>query len=676
MHRIARSLLRLRIPIVIGILACSAWPVHWISRLHVDNSIDVWIDHGRPSYQAYRQFLEKYGSDEWIWVGVECPENPGAAMRRRLAELACDLELEPGIERVWLPGIMVPGEGLLSEGLRNLLWSPEQRAVGVLIQPTVEENRAHLAAWIRTIKKHFGRDEFHLGGPMVLNRALDELSQSESGRLIPLAVVVAGAILLGLYRGVWKPAIAGAAAIMAVVWAVGLMAWAGKSLNMVALILPILLGVLAIAGAIHVMEYLGRIRIRSLHHPDCLTDLWRRVGLPLGVANLTTAAGFLSLTTSHLQPVGDFGLFAAVGILVSLVLNLTFVPAASFLFPQAGSGGQGKASFGVFGSLLAGAAVRHRSVLLTLAVLMMAGSGFLVFHLQVSSNVLHFFRPESRIVRDYRWIESRFAGLSTLQVVAAVPPGERDRFIQQLRMALGELPATPLLVDADSRGVHLTLFVRVMESLAFNRMVSGVRSAVDDVLPDGAAATVTGSVALLNSMQEELIRTQVVSFSAALGMVSLILALVLREWKATLGGILVNLFPLLVVFGAMAALHIPLNSATIIVASVAIGIVVDDTVFALVRLKAVARTGLDLETAIRKAFGEVATPVWRTTAITTAGFLVLTVSKFKPIALFGGLGAAAMLAALMGDLVFLPAYLTAVRPQFQSSLVASKECPT
>jgi hypothetical protein len=166
----------------------------------------------------------------------------------------------------------------------------------------------------------------HLAGTPLLNVALDRGSREASRRILPAALAVSLLILAVVLRR-----IAGVVAVMCAVgvttlWTTGLMVLAGRTFNMVTVTLPSLLTVLSLSAGIHIV-----LRIQSLvadagDHRAAVRRTIREVLPAIFLSNVTTAVGFGSLLVSDMQPVADFGLFAAIGMLLSFLFNATIVP--------------------------------------------------------------------------------------------------------------------------------------------------------------------------------------------------------------------------------------------------------------------------------------------------------------------------------------------------------------
>ena len=130
--------------------------------------------------------------------------------------------------------------------------------------------------------------------------------------------------------------------------------------------------------------------------------------------------------------------------------------------------------------------------------------------------------------------------------------------------------------------------------------------------------------------------------------------------KVGLIALLPNCFPIIMNFGIMGWLGIPLSMSTGLIASIAIGLAVDDTIHYLYRYNREFKRDLDKNRALRDTIKHVGKPIIFTTLTISIGFFVLIFSHFNPTAIFGFLMVTTMLSALIGDLILLPTLMLRV----------------
>jgi len=215
----------------------------------------------------------------------------------------------------------------------------------------------------------------------------------------------------------------------------------------------------------------------------------------------------------------------------------------------------------------------------------------------------------------------------------------------------------------------LSLLVTAMDSEPFSSLEGRIRTLVIDTF--GHRASVTGIVPLIVQSQRRLIRSQLQSISLTVLVIFLCVWIGQRSSLWALITMIPNLVPVAAVFLLMAVLDLALDPGTIMVAGVALGIAVDDTVHLITSLR---RHGGELPAAIdiHNAVAEVGPALLVTTAAATAGFISLTVAHFLPIRYFGLLTSIAMVVALGAALFLLPALL-GVRYHRRATAVPSNE---
>ncbi len=129
------------------------------------------------------------------------------------------------------------------------------------------------------------------------------------------------------------------------------------------------------------------------------------------------------------------------------------------------------------------------------------------------------------------------------------------------------------------------------------------------------------------------------------------------------------MFPIGVTLGIMGWFDIPLDVSTIMIASVTIGIAVDDTIHFITWFRRNRVAGMDTESAIIKTFSDTGKPIIMTSIVLCTAYFVLITASVKPIISFGALAGLAMFFALIGDLFILPAVIMIFKPEFKTKPV-------
>lgn len=172
-----------------------------------------------------------------------------------------------------------------------------------------------------------------------------------------------------------------------------------------------------------------------------------------------------------------------------------------------------------------------------------------------------------------------------------------------------------------------------------------------------AMSTYTGVVPLVYKTQRELITSLQESIMWATVLIAIVMVIVLRSPLAGIASMIPNVFPIVMVFGSLGWLNIPIDIGIMMTASVALGVAVDDTLHFVTWFSRGIRDGLDRRSATQLAYERCATAMTQTTLIGGLGLAVFAVSTFTPTQEFGSLMIMMLGMALVGDLILLPALL-------------------
>ena len=334
--------------------------------------------------------------------------------------------------------------------------SPED-AIGsrqtCLVLTLADVARANLHGAIDTIRdvavQECGIPEatLHMGGPPVDNVSIDKAGQTSVTVLFGLSLVVGcvvswfslrNATLVGL---VLASGVYSMFASLAVVW------YSGYPVDAILLTMPSLVYVATTSGAIHLANYY-RDQIaetgmqdgaagRALHHAL----------LPLSLATGTTAVGLATLAVSELVPIKMFGIFSAIGVVVSFLILVTLMPAALELFPPrlrigVTADGKGADAWRPIESSpwwKVGQWVTEHHALATVGcVLVMAGIGYGMTRVETSVQLMRLFSPKARIRQDYKWLEAHLGPLVPMEILVRIDDTCPLNFLERMEL-VGEI---------------------------------------------------------------------------------------------------------------------------------------------------------------------------------------------------------------------------------------------
>jgi len=235
------------------------------------------------------------------------------------------------------------------------------------------------------------------------------------------------------------------------------------------------------------------------------------------------------------------------------------------------------------------------------------------------------------------------------------------QFIGMIQQRQGASNSFSSVLNTDSSIARIIVRTRLNSSSDIVRTAAAVRTYGKSHFPPEVTVRPTGSLIILNEASDDIIRGQIFSLGIALVVIFVVLSLLFLSVKVGLLSLLPNILAILILFGVMGMTGITLNMGTSIIASIAIGIAVEDAIRYLARLSDEIRTTHDQEKAIFQTISTVGKPIIYASAALGLGFMVLLFSSFVPIQKFGFLTALTVVVAFVNDLVLLPALLATTR---------------
>ena len=214
------------------------------------------------------------------------------------------------------------------------------------------------------------------------------------------------------------------------------------------------------------------------------------------------------------------------------------------------------------------------------------------------------------------------------------------------------------LLTLDAKTTQMTIGMKWLEASSYQPLADYVIEGVKKYLPAAkVTVSMTGTVFNFLSTVGMLIRDLIRSFSVAFAVITLIMILLLRNIKLGLIAMVPNLLPIAYIMGIMGIGRIPIDMANLMIASIALGIAVDDTIHLLHHFKVHHDRYGDTEAAIQHALEHTGRALVVTSIILALGFFVYLSSQMLSLQRFGALIGLTVILALLLDLILTPALL-------------------
>ena len=558
-------------------------------------------------------------------------------------------------------------------------------------------------------------------GTPILMQVLGEVMARDMPRFLGLALVSIALLLLIMFRrlvAAFAPLLVVGLTVAATF---GLMGWSETPMHVPTQVLPSLLLAACIGDSIHVLAIFYQRRHSGESEADALIHALRHSGFPIVLTSLTTAVGLASFATSDIAPVAGIGIFGPIGVLIALALSLSLLPAIMVLVPmgEARSSDAAGRSTGTDRLLaaLGRHAVRRPLPILLTACLLSAVALFGALRLRLSHDPMTWFPDGTPIKEGTRHIDEVLGGSVSFEVVLERPTegDARDPVALQRMAALGqdletrprdgyragqttsladivkevhralnedradaylvpddpEAVAQELLlfesagsddledfIDGESRTLRMAVRMPWRDSVHYRVFFDLAEADVDAALGDLGKPIVTGVYAVLVRSIAAVVTSMANSYIFSIVSIGGMMMLLLGSARWGLIAMIPNVFPILLTLGVMGFAGLPLDSFTLMIGAIALGVCDDDTIHSMHHLRALHRHGVDIETAVVDTLATTGRAMTFTSIVLAAGFLCFTLSSMWNLVTFGLLVTLTIAFAFVSEVLLGPALLS------------------
>ena len=570
-----------------------------------------------------------------------------------------------------------------------------------------------------------GRKFYFYGMPVYLT-AIFGASVIDQITLTPIVIILIGLMLFYFFRNLRLVIIPFIVIYICAVWAQGLMIFAGHSLNFVTMLLPTVLLIVCIAVSIHIIAQYKEVKRNFSNKIDALKDVITRIGIPILLTSLTTAFGFFSLVGNSILPVRNFGFFTGLGVVFSFITSITILPIImSFLKIQDDKPIVEK-NDNKMEALLIGVSefiYRRKGSILIISAIITIISAIGIFRLQVKQDTVSVLKNQE-LHDASKFIDMEMGGSVEIDMMidshnkTSILEPKKLKVIERIQeRMMSELfqGDTPLirnslsivdflkemnqamnngnpdyyriptnkeeaedyieLVDIDQTDIRSVLTqdysktrlraftLSADDSSITRKLINQAKQIISDEAGDTDINVVfSGRPVIWSNMMDYLITGMSKSFFYAFIVITIMMILVFSSIKIGILSMIINIIPVIVAFGIMGWLDIPINLITVMVPSIAIGIAVDDTIHLFWRMVKEVKVDGDYKEAMLRSLTSVGKPIITTSLLLCIGFSALYFSQLIPLLQFAFVTTIIVLVALVADLLLGPALMLVFKP--------------
>ena len=731
--------------VLVFIGVATLWMGWRVSQIGFNYDFESFFPLDDPETEFYLNFRSQFESDnDFLIVGVE--HQTSIYHPEFLAEVEGyveELEALPYIEEVISPtrlnepvklGLTVVQRPLLrwqDENARTKLIADSARIAG---HPTwdgsfVSTGGSALAiqVWHKQLLSKAGCDSLanaitqmastwnhsvHIAGRAVAQKYYVDVMQREVALFVSIGLVLVVVFLWVAFQSIWGVCIPLLVVLLSGLWTLGTMEMTGKSIDVMTIVLPTIIFVVGVSDVVHILSrYYEELRQGATQFQSILAA-FKEVGLATFLTTLTTAVGFLTLLSSSVLPIRDFGVYAAAGVGIAYLLAFTLLPSIMMLFPAPRVSNEGNGV--LWNNWLQSALQTMLRRPLVIAAVTLGFSGLAVVgtsRIEVNNVLLEDLAEDDPFRQEFAFFEREFAGVRPFELSIALPAGENplgvkvQKTMQDITAYLEQTYGVGSIVSSDRILAHAnrlnngdqSRFHRVPQqqrdidrmvrtlardestsplSLLVNAETNVLRvfgklpdlgaqhyRAKDEAFFDWFAAEhpdseldlhVTGTARLIDLNIGSLASDMVLGLAIAFLIVALISGLMFRNAYMVIISLIPNVLPLLMIAGIMGWTGINLKPSTSIIFTIAFGIAVDDTIHFISKLRIELAKGKDLLEAVKSSFLNAGKAIIITSIILCGGFMTLSLSSFLGTFYIGVLISTTLLLAVLSDLFVLP----------------------
>ncbi len=544
------------------------------------------------------------------------------------------------------------------------------------------------------------------GGMPVLLHDISDLILMDIRWLIPLVAIILLVILFLSFRSVRGTILPIISVAISSIWTVGVMALLNYDITLVSGNIPVVLFAVGSAYAIHVINHARAVQGRSF--PEVLKSSLRYLILPVFLSSLTTVLGFVAFVFgSYLTMIKDFGIFSALGTFFSFVMAITLVPVILSWFPPKSAGNEQKAAApGILERFalipLKNLLFKHPRIILAFWIILLVAGFASSFTLIRNTNIAAYFKPGNATRVSENILQEKFGGSSPIYIRFAADMQDPEvlqqmrnteefirkspwvsvstsvaGLVEELNDAMGEGRQIPedrarieqlwflldgqevmdqLVADDLQEGIIQSRFASI-SSTETDIFLGELRDYTASIETDNMKISVNGMPAVYQQMDRSLVNSQMSSIAIAVVFVLILVAISLQSLRLGIFGIIPLIATIVMLFGFMGITGIPIDLATVLVASVALGIGIDYSIHVISAWNHYLNQTGNLGDAMEKTIMITGKSIFINIVAVASGFSVLLFSQIVPMQFFGLLVAISMFSSGIGSLTLLPVIL-------------------
>ncbi len=567
---------------------------------------------------------------------------------------------------------------------------------------------------------HSENFKIHLTGSPIILDVFKSSLKSNAMRSIRLTLLIISVLLIVMFRRVTGFLYPLLIVILSLLSTFSLMGIFGVAIKLPTQIIPSLLIAVGVCDSVHLLSIFYKELEVHANKQKAIINAMSHSGFAILITSLTTAAGLASFTGAEISPISDLGFFAAAGVMLALIYTLILLPILITLFPCKIKTTTSKThSIGVLDRILIGFAdlsTRNGKNIIAISALLTVIATFGVMQLHFSHKPIEWLADDEPALVATKLIDDKLRGTTVIEIILdtgkenGIFDADFIKNMEQLEIEIKKIPVNDLFIEKtvsvidflreinralnenqaafykipDTRKMiaqELFLFENSgsddlekfvdkkfsktkfmaklgwLDAVYYESLLDDIEHKMSKLFKDNVKTTISGTVPLLGRTMHAAMNSISGSYLIACLVITIMMICLIGSFKLGAIGMLANLIPIFTVLGLMGWLRLPLDLYTMLIGSIAIGLVVDDTIHFMHNFNRYYHQKGDAYDAIKQTLLTTGRAMLTTTITLSLGFLTFATADMQNLVNFGFLISLTMILALLADFLLTPALL-------------------
>ncbi len=534
-----------------------------------------------------------------------------------------------------------------------------------------------------------------------------------------LSALVTGLIMFLFFRSFRAVLFSMIIIAIVVVWVLGTLALFKYKISLLTGIIPPVIVTIGITNAIYLLNKYHLEYIKLKNKEAAIASVVKKMGLATFLTNLTVAIGFLTLLSTDILVLREFGIVAGINIMVLFVVSLIMIPGIFSWMPEPKPKHLKHLDFKILGKFVQSidlAVHRHRMIIYSVSIALAVISAYGISRLESISFIVDDIPEESQVKKDLHFFEANFSGIMPLEIMVdtgkrrgifevknlrkidefesfldsisgvsrpislislvkaskqafyngnpdryELPTNQERGFI--LRYMKGQTDNSGLLksfADSTFQKMRISLQIADIGSKKLDSLVSGViEPRMHQIFDEsGISGAVTGSSKIFIKGNNFLIANLQESLLLAFILITLSMAILFANVRMIIISLIPNLLALMITAGLMGYFDIPLKASTALIFSITFGISVDNSIRFLAKYRQEQfSNNFFVPVSVSESILETGKSIIYTSIVLFAGFIIFAFSSFGGTIALGILTSTTLVISMFTNLILLPALI-------------------